>query len=94
MPRPPATRVVSVGPIGAHPTGQRKQACSGGEPCDRCQKDERPCTYGERDPKTALTRARMNELENRCVWWRPVLTDQIELGGSTMVTALSSSRPG
>ena len=49
----------------ADDSGHRKQACSGGEPCDRCQKDDRACTYGERDPKTALTRARMTELESR-----------------------------
>ncbi|WVW84377.1 hypothetical protein I302_106411 [Kwoniella bestiolae CBS 10118] len=43
----------------------RKVGCDGHQPCQRCSQDARPCIYRKREVKSALTRARMTELEER-----------------------------
>ncbi|OXG77158.1 nuclear protein [Cryptococcus neoformans var. grubii Br795] len=43
----------------------RKVGCDGSHPCHRCIQDQRTCTYAQKEARSALTRARMTELEDR-----------------------------
>ncbi|KAL1408335.1 hypothetical protein Q8F55_005143 [Vanrija albida] len=52
-------------PVACLPCRSRKQSCTGGHPCLRCEHDGRACSYGEKEAKTPLTRQRMTALEER-----------------------------
>ncbi|WVQ92749.1 hypothetical protein IAS59_006565 [Cryptococcus gattii] len=57
----------------------RKLGCDGSHPCQRCIQDQRTCTYAQREARSALTRARMTELEDRILAyeriWNAVLQE-------------------